>query len=159
IEAIRRHGREPFVHVDRDELVARTGSHAHIAGVFEATSATVQPALLARGLLRVARERGVAVFERSPMRALELSRPLVLRTPNGSVAADRVVMATGAWAARLPELRRAFVVVSSDLVITDPVPEQLERIGWRDGVSISDSRLMVNYYRTTRDGRIAFGKG
>src|SRR5438067_13922098 len=45
------------------------------------------------------------------------------------------------------------------MVITDPAPDELERIGWRDAVSISDSRLMVNYYRTTHDRRIAFGKG
>ena len=32
-------------------------------------------------------------------------------------------------------------------------------IGWNDGMSIADSRLLVNYYRTTDDGRIAFGKG
>ena len=159
IEAIAHHGEEPFHRIASEALSARTGSSAHIAGVFEPTSATVQPALLARGLLRVASERGVAVFERSPMIALERSTPLVVRTPVGCVSADRVVIATGAWAARLPELRRAFVIVSSDVVITDPAPDELQRIGWRDGASISDSRLMVHYYRTTLDGRIAFGKG
>jgi glycine/D-amino acid oxidase-like deaminating enzyme len=127
--------------------------------VFESTSATVQPALLARGLARVASQRGVAIFERSPMVALERSTPLVVRTSQGSVIADRVVIAMGAWAAKLRELRRAFVIVASDIVITEPAAEELGRIGWRDGVSISDSRLMVHYYRTTRDGRIAFGKG
>jgi glycine/D-amino acid oxidase-like deaminating enzyme len=159
IEAIGRHGLEPFAALPREELAARTGSPAHIAGVFEATSATVQPARLARGLLRVAREQGVTVFEHSPMVALERSRPLVVRTPHGKVSAERVVIAAGAWAGRLRELRRAFVVVSSDIVITDPAPDELQRIGWRDGVSISDSRLMVHYYRTTPDGRVAFGKG
>jgi glycine/D-amino acid oxidase-like deaminating enzyme len=64
-----------------------------------------------------------------------------------------------AWASRLRELRRAFVIVSSDIVITEPVPGLLEQIGWTTGASISNSRLMVNYYRTTTDGRIAFGKG
>ena len=159
IEAIARHGEEPFQPVAPDELAERTGSPAHTAGVFEPTSATVQPALLARGLMRVARERGVEVFERSPMIAIERSTPLVVRTPLGRIQADSVVIAAGAWAARLPELRRAFVVVSSDVVITEPVANELERMGWRDGASISDSRLMVHYYRTTRDGRIAFGKG
>jgi putative aminophosphonate oxidoreductase len=150
---------EPFVAVDPAELVARTGSSSHIAGVFEATAATVQPALLARGLLRVARERGVTVFEGSPMIALERSSPLVVRTPGGQVTADRVVLAINAWSGQVRELRRAFVVVASDIAITDPVPEALRNSGWRDGSCISDSRLMVHYYRTTRDGRIALGKG
>jgi glycine/D-amino acid oxidase-like deaminating enzyme len=99
------------------------------------------------------------VFERSPVIALERAQPLVVRTAFAQVAAERVVVATGAWTAQLRELRRAFVIVSSDIVITDPIPDRLERIGWGKGVSISDSRLMVHYYRTTDDGRIAFGKG
>lgn len=157
--AIARHGEEPFQRVDAAELVARSGTSAHLAGVFEASCATIQPAKLARGLARVARERGVEIYEASPMVGLERSAPLTVRSSEGSVTADRVVIATGAWAARLRELHRAFVVVASDIVITDPARVELERIGWRDGVAISDSRLMVHYYRTTPDGRIAFGKG
>jgi putative aminophosphonate oxidoreductase len=157
--AIERYGEQPFERIDPAELADRTGSRAHIAGVFEPGSATVQPALLARGLVRVARMRGVQVFERSPVIALDRTGRLSVRTAGGEVTADRVVIAMGAWAGQLRELRRAFVIVSSDIVITDPVPDQLRQTGWRDGVSISDSRLMVHYYRTTGDGRIAFGKG
>ena len=159
IAAIERRGEQPFERLDPDEVAARSGSRTHLAGVFEPGSATVQPALLVRGLLHVARTRGVQVFERSPVIALERAGPLVARTARGQVTAERVVVAMGAWAAQLRELRRAFVVVSSDIVITDPIPDDLERIGWRGGVSISDSRLMVHYYRTTDDGRIAFGQG
>jgi glycine/D-amino acid oxidase-like deaminating enzyme len=45
------------------------------------------------------------------------------------------------------------------MVATEPIPERLEEIGWHNGLCISDSRLLVAYYRTTLDGRIAFGKG
>jgi putative aminophosphonate oxidoreductase len=159
IAAIERHGEKPFVAVTAEELQARSGSRAHIAGVFEPLSATIQPAALARGLVRLARQQGVEVFERSPMVALDRSARLSVRTPGGNVDADRVVIAMNAWSARLRELHRALVVVASDVVITDAAPEVLARTGWRDGVSISDSRLMVHYYRTTLDGRIAFGKG
>jgi len=50
-------------------------------------------------------------------------------------------------------------VISSDIVVTAPVPERLEEIGWTGGEGITDSQIMVDYYRTTRDGRVAFGKG
>ncbi|MGO9899453.1 MAG: NAD(P)/FAD-dependent oxidoreductase [Solirubrobacteraceae bacterium] len=159
LAAIERAGERPFAQLDVAAVAARTGSSAHLAGVYEQTSATIQPALLARGLMRVARELGVAVYERSPMVALQRSTPLQVRTPHGRVDASCVVIATGAWALQLRELRRAFVIVASDIVLTEPVPDELQRCGWSDGVSISDSRLMVHYYRTTRDGRIAFGKG
>jgi glycine/D-amino acid oxidase-like deaminating enzyme len=115
----------------------------------------VQPALLARGLRRIARERGVRIFERSPMTGLERGRPPAIRTTGGRVVADRIVLALNAWAARLRELRRALLVVASDIVATAPMPEP----PWDGGLSISDSRLLVNYYRTTLDGRLVFGRG
>ncbi|HTU86470.1 MAG TPA: FAD-dependent oxidoreductase [Solirubrobacteraceae bacterium] len=159
LAAIERQGAKPFERMNPDEIAARTGSPTALAGVFEPGSATVQPALLARGLLRVARTRGVQVFECSPVVAIERAGRLTVRTASGQITADRVVVAMGAWASQLRELRRAFVIVSSDMVVTDPVADLLRRTDLRDGTSISDSRLMVHYYRPTDDGRIAFGKG
>jgi putative aminophosphonate oxidoreductase len=152
-------GERPFEPLAPAEVARRAGSATHTAGVFEPTAATVQPALLARGLRRVALARGVRIFERSPMTHLVRSRPPVVRTAAGEVVADRVVLALNAWAARLPELRRALVVIASDVVATAPIPRRLEEIGWRDGLAVSDSRLLVNYYRTTLDGRVVFGLG
>ena len=75
-------GAHPFVELDPEGVVARSGSPTHLAGVFERT-ATVQPALLARGLRRVALERGIRIFEGSPMTALHTAdahpHPLRLR--------------------------------------------------------------------------------
>jgi glycine/D-amino acid oxidase-like deaminating enzyme len=83
----------------------------------------------------------------------------VVRTPRGSVEAGAIVLASGAWLAGIPELTRAVVAVSSDMVATAPIPERLAEAGWTGGEAISNSRLMVHYYRTTKDGRIAFGQG
>ena len=69
------------------------------------------------------------------------------------------MLATNAWAAGVPELRRHIVAISSDIVATAPIAEELNRIGWTGGEAITDSQQMVDYYRTTRDGRIVFGKG
>jgi glycine/D-amino acid oxidase-like deaminating enzyme len=141
-------GEQPFAELSREELVERSGSAAHIAGVYEAVSATVQPALLARGLRRVALELGVRIFERSPVTSFE---PRV-RTARGSVEAETVVAAIGAWIGRR---NRSVAVVASDMVVTEPLDEP----PLRSGISCSDSRLLVNYYRATRDGRLAFGTG
>jgi putative aminophosphonate oxidoreductase len=167
LEALSRVGAEPFRPTDAEETAKRTGSSVHVGGVLEHSGATVQPALLALGLRRVALERGVRIFEGSPMTGLERAeaaepggsgRPLV-RTAKGSVKADRVVLAMNAWAVRFRQVRRSIVVVGSDIVSTEPIPDRLAEIGWTDGLCISDSRLLVHYYRTTQDGRIAFGKG
>jgi putative aminophosphonate oxidoreductase len=153
------HGVDAFERLAPDEVARRAGSPVHLAGVLERGAATVQPALLVRGLRRVALQRGVRIYEDSAMTGLDPGPPVALRTPNGLVAAEKLVVATNAWAGSLPGLRRSLVVVSSDIVATAPIPDRLEEIGWTGGESVADSQMMVDYYRTTRDGRIVFGKG
>jgi putative aminophosphonate oxidoreductase len=159
LAAIECHGEHPFVRLEPEEVVRRAGSPSHHGGVFEPTAATVHPARLARGLRRVALERGVRIFEHSSMRALERERPPRVRTPRGAVTAGRVVLAMNAWATRLREVRRAVVVIASDVIATGPIPDRLREIGWTSGMCIDDSRLLVNYYRTTLEGRLVFGQG
>ena len=154
-----RAGVEPFRRLDPQEVAARSGSAVHRAGVFDASAAIVQPAALARGLRRVALSLGVRIYEHTKVRGFSRGRPVLLRSSEGTLRADRLVIATNAWSASLPELRRAIVVVSSDMVATAPIPDRLRAIGWEPNLSISDSQMMVDYYRPTRDGRIAFGKG
>jgi putative aminophosphonate oxidoreductase len=156
LETIAAYGEEPFERLEPDDAARRAGESTHLAGVFEPTAATVQPALLARGLRRVALERGVRIFERSPATKLDRSRPPGVVTAHGSVRAGKVVLALNAWAASLPELRRSLVVIASDVVATAPAPE---RLALKDGLCISDSRMLVNYYRNTLDGRLVFGRG
>jgi len=152
-------GVRPFVRLEPEEIARRTGSPLHLAGVFEPAVATVQPAALVRGLRRVALGAGVRIFERTRVHRLSRRRPATLFTPGGRISADRVVIATNAWAANLLELHLSLVVISSDIVLTPPIPDRLQEIGWDGGEAITDSQMMVDYYRTTRDGRIAFGKG
>lgn len=152
-------GVSAFQRLDPAEVSRRAGSPAHRQGVFIANAAVVQPAALARGLRRVALERGVRIFEHSPVRTFSRTSPVRLSAPEGELVADRLVIAANAWAASLPELSRAIAVISSDIVVTAPAPELLARIGWHADLSITDSQTMVDYYRITRDSRVAFGKG
>jgi glycine/D-amino acid oxidase-like deaminating enzyme len=142
-----------------DEVAARAGSPQHLAGVFEGSNATVQPAELARALCRQARARGIRVFERSRVTAIHRGPVVTLDTAQGSLRADNVVIATNAWAAALRPLRNKLFVISSDMIMTEPAPDRLRHIGWTGGEAITDSQTLVCYYRTTADGRVAFGKG
>jgi len=45
------------------------------------------------------------------------------------------------------------------MVLTAPAPERLQAINWTGGELVSDLRTSVRYFRTTPDGRIAFGGG
>jgi glycine/D-amino acid oxidase-like deaminating enzyme len=159
VRLTRERGLDVFTELPPAEVSRRSGSAVHLAGVWDRSGARVQPALLARGLRRVALEHGVRIWENSPATEVVRGRPPVVRTADGAVIAEKVVLATNAWMASLPEIRRAVLPMSSDMVATAPIPERLEAIGWTGDECVGDSHLMVHYYRTTRDGRIAFGKG
>ena len=159
VDTLERYQQHPFALWKPETVRRRSGTDRHIAGIFEPTAASVQPARLARGLRRVALSMGVRIYERTPLIRLERGRPPRAVTPRGAVTAGKVIIAMNAWATMFPELRRTIAVVASDIVATRPVPEKLAASGWSDGMCISDSRTLVNYYRTTVDGRIAFGTG
>lgn len=142
-----------------DEARAIADSPRFTEARFGPDGAIVQPARLARGLRRVALERGVHIFERTAMIGLDRSRPAVVRTTHGAVKARTVVLATGAWAAGWPGFRRSFGVIADHVVATEPIPDRLEEIGWTSQVGIGDGRELVYYLRPTDDGRIVIGGG
>ncbi len=159
IQECERHDVHEFVRLTPDELHEHIDQPTHLAGAFEPRTATVHPAHLVRGLRRVALGRGVRIYENSPMVSLRRAGRPRVRTPDGEITAGTTALALNAWAAAIPELSRAIVPVTSDLVATAPDHALLERMRWTRAEAIADARLMVHYYQATRDGRIVFGKG
>jgi glycine/D-amino acid oxidase-like deaminating enzyme len=143
------------------EVAERCASPAFRAGAVSPTSATVQPARLALGLRRQLLAAGVEIYESSPVRNFhEDEEGVEVSTAAGAVVADRGVLAIGAGAkGRFGPLRGRLTVASSHIVLTEPVPDVLEEIGWTGDACITDSRALLHYFRTTPDGRIAFGWG
>ena len=142
-----------------DEVRARCASPAFRGGAFMRDGASVQPAVLARGLRRVLLERGVRIHEGTTVTAVDGGDRPLARTPGGSVRAGKAVLAVNAWATTWPQLGRRLVAWSSYIVLTAPAPERLAEVGWTGGELITDFRTSLRYFRTTRDGRIAFGGG
>lgn len=159
VAACEKLGAKPFEMLSRSEVAKRTGSPIHIGGVIEKSNATVQPAALVRGMKRVAESLGVIIREGCAVGEIQPGSPARLATNLGRVSADRVVLATNAWSTAISELNKKIVAVGSSVVVTQPIPRKLRQMGWSGGESITNSQMMVNYYRTTQDGRIVFGKG
>ncbi len=97
------------------------------------------------------------MHERTPVRAL--SGDAVASTPGGTVRARAAVLAVNTAAAGFSGYRLAVAVASSHMVITEPVPDVIDEIGWTAGENIHDCRTLLHYFRTTNDGRIALGWG
>jgi glycine/D-amino acid oxidase-like deaminating enzyme len=144
-----------------EEVATHCASPAFRGGALYPDAATVQPARLALGLRERLIAAGVEVCEGAPVRRLRGAADGVeAQTPDGLVRARTAVVAIGGAArTRRGPLRNRLTVTSSHIVLTEPVPELLEEVGWTGGECISDFRTMLHYFRTTPDGRIAFGLG
>ncbi|HEX6024075.1 MAG TPA: FAD-binding oxidoreductase [Solirubrobacter sp.] len=143
--------------LDGAALRARCDSPRFRRGLEVPDDATVQPARLALGLRERLRD---VIYEHSRVVALRVGRgEVVAETAGGSVRAGAAVLAVNAATRGIRPLRHRLSVTSSHIVLTEPVPDVLEAINWTGGECITDARTFVHYFRTTRDGRIAFGWG
>jgi glycine/D-amino acid oxidase-like deaminating enzyme len=75
------------------------------------------------------------------------------------VRAPDVVVAINAAATGWRPVARHVTNFGSYVVLTEPVPELLEEIGWTGGEAIVDARMFLHYFRTTNDGRVLMGSG
>jgi glycine/D-amino acid oxidase-like deaminating enzyme len=140
-----------------EETRARCGSPLFLGAALYRLNATVHPARLALGLRQRLLDRGVRIHERTE--ASRLHRNGAVETRAGRVRAGAAVLAVNSGAVRFPGYRLSLAVASSHIVLTEPVPDVLEELGWTGGEAIVDGRTLVHYMRTTDDGRIVFGWG
>jgi glycine/D-amino acid oxidase-like deaminating enzyme len=147
---------EQAVALDREAVAARIRSPVFRRGVFVPDGATVQPARLVRLLRRKAVEAGVRVHERTPATRIRSGEVM---TPRGRVRAGATVVAVNAAATGWRPVAPHVTNFGSYVVLTEPVPELLEEIGWTGGEAVVDGRMFLHYFRTTEDGRVLMGSG
>ncbi|MEI6533830.1 MAG: FAD-binding oxidoreductase [Verrucomicrobiaceae bacterium] len=150
-------GLHPFNRLSREEIEALCGTDRFLAGIHDPSATTIHPGKLVRGLRRVALARGVRIFENSRMLKLDRRRPAVVETARGRMEAPICVLTLNAWSASLPELRSSILVIASDDAVTEPVPELLDKMGYRRRPLLGDSQTFVTGFRTTADDRFQPG--
>jgi len=159
LEQMTAHGRD-VEWLDESAMQAEIASPTYLAGLWKKDHcAMVDPARLAWGLARAARELGVRIFEGTPVETLEpTSAAIVLRTAAGVLTARRVMLATNAFPALLGAMRRRVVPVYDHALMTEPLSdEQWDSVGWRRCQGVADAGNRFHYYRRTADGRILWG--
>jgi len=134
---------------------------ARFGGEFVSPSFGIDPLRLVRALADAAEEAGARVLPNSPVRAWEREGASHrLTTPDGSLVADRVVLATNGFT---PDaLHAAFagraVPVISNIGVTRPLStEERARHPWLGDDPAADSRNLLAYFRMLPEGRLLFG--
>ena len=146
--------------LSKEEIQKLTGSNRNIDGYFSPIGGSIQPALLVRGLKEIAEKKEVKIFEQSTMLSYEHNQKIIVHTTHGSVECKKLVLAINAWTPSFFSfLSRSVILVSSDMIISEPINNELEKLNLNNGLVVLDSNLFTHYYRSTTDGRIMFGKG
>lgn len=131
-------------------------SPLYLGAVLAPDDGIVNPIKLIDKLKRTAVQRGVRIFERSPVRKIEGAK---VHTQDGSLQAQKVILATDAYSHHLfPQLLRRFIPLYDYIIVSEPLSAaQRQRIGWSHRQGVTDGRTFFNYYRLTADERILFG--
>lgn len=144
--------------ISPDEMTERLGTKAYDGGWEHRGGGHINPYAFTVGLARGAASEGVAIYEQSP--ALNLKRTHTgwqIKTPNGEIHAEKVVLATAAHTGNLwPELQRSIVPVTSYQVATEPLGDLAHTILPGNEAS-SDTRFDLRYFRKDREGRLVSG--
>ena len=146
--------------LDHAELRTRLSSPTLIGALdLPEASALVNPARLAWGLARVARDRGVRLFESTP--ALSLRREgtgVRVDTPSGTVRARQVILATSAYPPLIKRIRAYVVPVYDYVIVSRPLTDaEVSAIAWDGRQGFSDASNLFHYSRMTKDRRILWG--
>lgn len=144
--------------VPRREQRRFIGSDAFHGGVHVGNSATLQPALLQRGLARAAANAGAAVLQQTCVTSIRPnSAGFIVEAGGGQVQARHVILATNAQTGRtvpgFERLRRGLIVIEACALATAPMqPDQVRRV-LPIGGPVSDTYKIINYIAPTEDGR------
>ena len=102
---------------------------------------------------------GIDLLEQTPVTRPFPGGPNTIETPGGTVEARVVALAVNAAAAAWRPAAARLTNSGSYIVLTEPVPELLTELGWTGGEAMTDARMFLHYFRTTRDGPVLMGSG
>jgi len=146
--------------LDREQVQHEIHSPLFHGGVWSRKRCgTVHPGKLVRGLKRAALALGVRIHENTPLLDNRLQgAKVVVNTTGGAITADRVLLATNAWAAGHRRIKTRVAAIRDRILMTEPLtPEQMQAVGWANRQGVYDTRTQLNYMRLTADNRILFG--
>ncbi|WP_062209733.1 FAD-binding oxidoreductase [Aureimonas sp. AU12] len=149
----------PVELLDAARTQAMVGSPAYDAALLDHRAGTIQPLAYVRGLARAAQDAGAAIFTASPVTAFrrEGARWRV-ETPEGSVTADWIVVATNAYtSAPWPGIREEIVHLPYFNIATQPLSSNLARSILPGRQGAWDTKEVLSSFRFDRAGRLVVG--
>lgn len=131
-----------------------------VGALHEPLGIGIHPAKFAFGYLKAARAAGAKVHPSSPV--LGIARDgahFRVRTPNGTVRARAVAIATGGYTSQglHPQLRSKIMPILSNSLVTRPLTGDELAATFKTTTFVTDTRTLRFYYRRLPDDRVQIG--
>ncbi len=149
--------------IPRDELAAEIGGGAFHAGMLYRKTAMMHMGRFVTGLAQTATRHGAAIWEGAAVTGRQkIATGWRLTTPRGTLEADRVILATGAYSGAVPgaptrHFLRRIIPVGSFIIATRPLTPGEVASTMPGNRTCVTSRNIHNYFRLSPDNRLIWG--
>lgn len=138
---------------------ARTGAAGYTGSLFDPRAGTIQPLAYARGLAGAAITEGATIHTGSAVTAFERSGSgWLVRTADGSVSADWLILATDAYSTKATaSIREEQVHLPYFHVSTAPLGHNIRKTILPHGGAGWDTKTILSGFRLDAEGRLIVG--
>ncbi len=145
--------------VSRAEIQTEIGTDAFYGGLSDNFSGGIHPAKYVFGLAGAVARYGVQLCEGTDVTAVHaLPNGFEIFTNRGALKAKEVLIATNGYTDRtIPKLKPKIFPIGSYIIVTEPLPTDLQQKLSPKGRMFYDSKWFINYFRLTPDGRFLWG--
>lgn len=146
--------------VQRKDQRSEIGSDFYHGGMTVEQAGKLHPALFHKGILEACHRAGVTLCAHTKVERIGGTMgAFKLRTSRGECDAEQVIVATNGYTGDLtPKLRRRIVPISSQIIATEELPEDVAMELIPKGRTISESPRITSYYRLLPgDRRVMYG--
>jgi glycine/D-amino acid oxidase-like deaminating enzyme len=149
----------PVELLDASDTEAKVGSQAYAGSLWDRRAGTIQPLAYARGLAGAALNAGAKIFTRSAVTSAgRIDGKWKLQTAAGHVIADRVIVATDAYATGpWSEVRTEQIHLPYFNLATPPLSDNIRASILPERQGAWDTNEVLSSFRFDRAGRLVFG--
>ncbi|WP_421684361.1 FAD-binding oxidoreductase [Stutzerimonas urumqiensis] len=156
----RRYGHDALELLDRNAIRRTVACERYIGGMLDHSGGHIHPLNLALGEAQAIESWGGSIYEHSPATAIEREPRPIVRTPEGSVTADYVVIAGNAYLGNLvPELAAKSMPCGTQVIATEPLAPEVASHLLPQDYCVEDCNYLLDYFRLSADKRLIYGGG
>lgn len=154
------HGYDQLELLDKPALQQQVKTERYIGGTLDHGGGHIHPLNLALGEAAAFESLGGVIHEYSTVTGIEQGQPARVKTAQGSVKADWVVVAGNAYLGNLiPQLAKKSMPCGTQVLATEPLGEERARSLLPNNLCVEDCNYLLDYYRLSADHRLIYGGG